>query len=88
MKKLIALLSVLALTLLVSCGEATVEENVETTSTGVEINMDTTTEPLEIDAVDSTTDTTSTGTTEETTSTGVEIDMDTTTESTDTVELN
>ncbi|MDD3144884.1 MAG: hypothetical protein PHV23_02115 [Candidatus Gracilibacteria bacterium] len=85
MKKLIALLSVLALTLLASCGGTEVETPVDDVNTpaNVEVNME---EPLEINAEDvvpteDTTVETTTGTTmEDTTSvevtaTGVEVEM-------------
>lgn len=67
MKKLIALLSVLALTLLASCGKTEVETVVdENTPTDVEINM---VEPLEVN-------------TEDVVPTDVEVTTDVTTEDT------
>ncbi|NCO31859.1 hypothetical protein GW891_03560 [bacterium] len=81
MKKLIALLSVLALTLLASCGENEVETPVDdiVNPTNVEINIE---EPLEINTEDVVpTEETTTGTTmEDTTSvevtaSGVEVEM-------------
>lgn len=81
MKKLIALLSVLALTLLASCGKTEVETTVdETVPANVEVEID---ETLEIDAEDvvPTEDTTSTDTTVEATTdvevtaSGVEVEM-------------
>lgn len=49
MKKLIALLSIVALTLLASCGKSDVESTEEiTTSTGVEVNLE---ETLEVEEV-------------------------------------
>jgi len=61
MKKLIAVLSVLALTVLASCGKTEVVE--EVTSTGTEMESTETTEVLEMEVVEEVT-------TEETTSTG------------------
>lgn len=81
MKKLIALLSVLALTLLASCGDTEVETPVDETvpTTNVEVNME---EPLEVNSEDVVpTEETTTGTTmEDTTSvevtaSGVEVEM-------------